>query len=509
MADTAPSKNALSSFVGRRWQNWSRSHSTHIGHLLTPSSESDIIACIHRACHARATIKVLGAGHSLSVIAVPDRGNGWPMSLHHYNRILSVDHTARLVTAQAGCTLKGLSAYLHSIGLAIQLLGSISEQTLGGAIQTGTHATGARYGPFHTQIHSFVLISGRGERMCLSADDPEQADLFHSSVVGLGVMGIVSEVTLRVVPLFMLRELTYGLTWDEMLDLLPQLVHSNDRLKLLYFPFTEHVGVWTANPVDEVPGDTITAASKQPRYLPLPHSPEPNDVFMHADSSSTDSTAASADSSSSSPPSRPVDVAAIRADNTKEYDKGFSQKATRVDIAQRILNTDCGEPGSEYATEASFPFTSARTVLTHWRHLIESRQLPARGNIEIRFVRGDSAWLSPTYLPAERQSATDDALFLFVAVNWVLQPGEGHDGSEGEGYLDVFREQLVGHFDGRMHWGKMGKQPGVDVRRRYEKWEAFRQLRQQNDPDGVLLNDFTRKALLLPTNNASTGKSGE
>ena len=511
------SKSSLSSsYAGRLWQNWSRNHSYHIEQLLTPTTEADLIACIHAARHSGATVKVLGAGHSLSVIAVPDRDSGWAMSLHHYNRILAVDHAARLVTAQGGCTLKALSAHLHSVGLAINLLGSISEQTLGGAIQTGTHATGARYGPFHTQVHSFVLITGRGERLHLAADDPQHSELFSAMVVGLGVMGVVSEVTLRVVPLFQLCEVTYGLSWDEMLAQLPQLVHSNDRLKLLYFPYTEHVGVWTANPVDGEQSDTPPASSQHNEpFLPVrPPTPEPNDPFMHADPTSPFQTSDSVPADSPADPPR-VDVAAIRKDNEKEYRSAYWRRKTRTAIAKEVLNCDCGAPGSEYATEAAFAFTRASEVLIHWRHLIESRQLPARGNIEIRFVRADAAWMSISHQPAKQQRADsaglgaagdDESLFLFVAVNWVLKAGEGHEGSEGEGYLDVFRDELVHRFGGRMHWGKMGKHSGEEVRRRYEKWEEFRRLRAQNDPDGVFLNEFAREVLLLPARQADTGQ---
>ena len=513
-AAPVPVKSSVNTFVGRRWQNWSRNHSTHIHLLLTPHTEADIIDCIQHARRSHATIKVLGAGHSLSLIAVPDASNGWPMSLHRYNRILSVDHSRRLVTAQAGCTLKALNAHLHSVGLALHLLGSISEQTLGGVVQTGTHATGARYGPFHTQLHSFVLITGRGERLHLSADDPQQSELFNAMVVGLGVMGVVSEVTLRVVPLFKLHEVTYGLTWDEMLTQLPQLVHSNDRLKLLYFPYTEHVGVWTANPVDDESTDTpapLTTAAAEPVLPVRPPTPEPNDPFMHsATNLNTDS---SQQPPSAATPPTSVDVAAIRRDNESEYRKAYGRRKSRVEIAQQILNCECGEAGSEYATEGCFPFTATNQVLIHWRHLIDSRRLPARGNIEIRFVRGDSAWMSTTYVPSKQcetdESAGDESLFLFIAVNWVLQAGEGCEGSEGEGYLDVFRTELVGRFNGRMHWGKMGEQPGNDVRQRYERWEEFRRLRAENDPDGVWLNAFTREALLLSETGAVDGVDGQ
>ena len=513
-ATALPSKALPSTYTNRLWQNWSRNHSTHIAHLLTPITEADIVDCVHSARLARATLKVLGAGHSLSVIAVPDGEGGWPMSLHKHNRILSVDHDRLLVRAEAGCTLKALSAHLHSVGLAIALLGSISEQTLAGAIQTGTHPTGARYGPVHTQVHSFVVITGQGERLELSADDPAQSELFQAMVVGLGVMGVVSEVTLRVVPLFRLREVTYGLSWDDMLAQLPQLVHGNDRLKLLYFPLTEHVGVWTANPVDDddAPNNTSPPASVDAPCLPVrPPTPEPNDPFIHADPNAEPHTMSAAASDEAGPSK--ADVAAIRRDNEKEYRSAYWRRMTRTDIAKEILNCDCGAPGGEYATEAAFPFSAAREVLIHWRHVIDSQQLPARGNIEIRVGHADPAWMSTSYQPAKQceedtAEPADAQLFLYIAVNWVLKEGEGRQGSEGEGYIDVFQREVVRRFGGRQHWGKMGKLSGEDVRRRYERWDDFRRLRARHDSDGVFLNAFTREVLLLPTPTTPKTKRG-
>ena len=280
-------------------------------------------------------------------------------------------------------------------------------------------------------------------------------------------------------------------------------MRANDRLKLLYYPHTEHVGVWTANPVN-AEGASPPAAVDAP-FLPVrPPTPEPNDPFMHADADA-EPHATPAAASDEAGPSK-ADVAAIRRDNEKEYRRAYWRRTTRTDIAKEILNCDCGAPGSEYATEAAFPFTAAREVLVHWRHVIDSQRLPARGNIEIRVGHADAAWMSTSHQPAKHCDARDDKaepaderLFLYVAVNWVLRAGEGRRGSEGDGYIDVFQREVVRRFGGRQHWGKMGKLSGDDVRRRYERWDDFRRLRAEHDPDGVFLNAYTREVLLLPT----------
>jgi FAD/FMN-containing dehydrogenase len=50
------------------------------------------------------------------------------------------------VTAEAGIRLSQLHEHLDEAGLALSNLGSISEQSLAGAISTGTHGTGFQFG---------------------------------------------------------------------------------------------------------------------------------------------------------------------------------------------------------------------------------------------------------------------------------------------------------------------------------------------------------------------------
>ena len=54
--------------------------------------------------------------------------------------VVRVDRDKMEVTVLAGTTLAELNVVLEEHGLAMKILGSISDQTVGGAISTGTPA---------------------------------------------------------------------------------------------------------------------------------------------------------------------------------------------------------------------------------------------------------------------------------------------------------------------------------------------------------------------------------
>ena len=52
---------------------------------------------------------------------------------------------------------------VHNHGLALQNLGSISEQSLAGALATGTHGTGVEHGIMATCVKRIEIVLGDGQ----------------------------------------------------------------------------------------------------------------------------------------------------------------------------------------------------------------------------------------------------------------------------------------------------------------------------------------------------------
>ncbi len=79
-------------------------------------------------------LRVVGSGHSWSTVAT---SNDILVSLHNFTGLVSVEKATKEVTVRAGTTFNQLNQLLDERGLALTNLGSISEQTVAGAISTG------------------------------------------------------------------------------------------------------------------------------------------------------------------------------------------------------------------------------------------------------------------------------------------------------------------------------------------------------------------------------------
>jgi len=112
----------------------------------------------------------------------------------------NVDHDTGLATVQGGTTLAQLNLSLAAEGLALENLGDIDKQTITGAISTGTHGTGARFGGVATQVRRIMIMTADGAQLRCSATD--HPDIYDAARVGLGALGVITEVTLQCVPAF-------------------------------------------------------------------------------------------------------------------------------------------------------------------------------------------------------------------------------------------------------------------------------------------------------------------
>src|SRR3954464_7348601 len=213
-----------------QWTNWAgtASASPHRGdHPARPAASA------HAITAARAdgrSVRPRGSGHSFSEIAVAP---GVALDLDAWTGIISADTESGLVKVRSGTTLHQWNASLDRLGLAMASLGDIDAQTISGAVSTGTHGTGAKLGGLSTQIESLELVLADGSVTSCSAS--ENPDLFNAARLGLGALGVISTLTLRCVPAFVLhaRETTGPL--DGILEEFDDLTAVEDHVEFHWF----------------------------------------------------------------------------------------------------------------------------------------------------------------------------------------------------------------------------------------------------------------------------------
>ena len=422
------------------WTNWARTHHCAPAARERPGSRAEVKDAVGRAAAAGRTVRVAGAGHSFTDIALSD---GTLLSLERLDRVLDADPIGGRVRVEAGISLHRLSRELLRHGLALPNLGDIDAQSLAGAIAPGTHGTGARHPNLSAQVEGIELVLGDGSERALS---PADGDLLRAARVGLGSLGVVVAVTLRCVPAFRLRAVDQPEPLEDVLAALDERAQA-DHFEFWTFPHS---------PLALTRTNTRTDA---PRSVPGRAREWTEDVLMD-----NHVFAALNRAGRRFPRAIPaINRFASRAASRRE----------RVDWSFRIF----ASPRLVRFTEMEYaiPRAHAAEAVRGARAILE--RYPIGFPVELRLVAADDALLSPAH---ERDSA-------YVAVHVF----------EGLPWQAPFREveALMSEFGGRPHWGKRSLLEADELAPRYPAWDAFGAARAELDPDRRFENAWARRLL--------------
>uniref|UniRef100_A0A915CZS4 FAD-binding PCMH-type domain-containing protein n=1 Tax=Ditylenchus dipsaci TaxID=166011 RepID=A0A915CZS4_9BILA len=177
---------------GAPLQNWGGNFNFSTQNINYPTSTAGVQQLV-KECKGK--VRPMGTRHSFSLIA---DSNDTIICLVHMNLILSVDASVPSVTVQAGITYTDLIPFLQSIGLALPILASLAEISVAGGMQTGAHGSGYGIGNLATQAIALQMVLADGSVKNYTKNDPE----FPAAALGLGAMGIITEVTLQLEPTY-------------------------------------------------------------------------------------------------------------------------------------------------------------------------------------------------------------------------------------------------------------------------------------------------------------------
>lgn len=164
-----------------------------------PSTEEELASLVA----ASDSVKVVGSGHSFSAIAAPTP-SGLLLNLDNYGKLLNVDLPARRATFEAGVRIRDMHAMLQPHGLALPTTGAIHTQSYAGAMSTATHGSTRLYGSYASLVVGMRIIAANGT--VIECSDVRHPELFRAAKVGLGVVGVISTVTLQLVEGFYLTK---------------------------------------------------------------------------------------------------------------------------------------------------------------------------------------------------------------------------------------------------------------------------------------------------------------
>ncbi|SCU84659.1 LADA_0D03026g1_1 [Lachancea dasiensis] len=146
------------------------------------------------------------------------------------------------VTVDAGMRIYKLSEYLHERGLAIQNLGSISEQSVGGIISTGTHGSSPHHGLISSQYVDLTIVNGLGEVVFVNSE--KHPEIFRAASLSLGKIGIIVRATIRVVPAFKIKSTQEVIHFDTLLNQWDLIWTSSEFIRCWWYPYSQKCVLW-------------------------------------------------------------------------------------------------------------------------------------------------------------------------------------------------------------------------------------------------------------------------
>jgi FAD-linked oxidoreductase len=427
-----------------RWQNWAGNQAAAPHRVITPRSAAEVAEAVALATRDGLPVRMTGSGHSFTAVAAT---SGVMLQPGGLRAIRSVDEEAGQVTVEAGCRLRDLNEALYARGLALANMGDIQEQTVAGAIQTGTHGTGRDLGGIAAQVTALEMVLADGSIACCSAD--HSADLFQAARIGLGALGVLTAVTLRVVPAFLLTAREEPMNWAEVIARLDELASANEHFEFYWFPHTDGCLTKRNNRSDGPP-------------RPLPRwRHQLDDEFL-----SNTLFGATCRLGQRFPGVIPaINGIAAKALGARTY----------TDAAYRVFTSPRRVRFKEQ--EYAIPREHLAEALTAIRDLFSRRTWRISFPIEVRIAPGDDVWLSTAY----GRSTAYIAIHVF------------HTAPHEEYFREV--EAVMTALGGRPHWGKLHTRDAAYLRGVYPRFADFVTLRDQLDPGRRFANPYLQQVL--------------
>ncbi|MFP6678359.1 MAG: FAD-binding protein, partial [Pirellulaceae bacterium] len=168
---------------------------------FAPAGEEEVVSILGR-CRGR-NIRVVGRLHSWSDAP---RGDDVLLDLRHLNRVdIEERDDGVWATIQAGCQIKKVITELdRRAGVTLPSLGLITEQTIAGAVSTGTHGSGKHsLSHYVDEISVATYDAETGEPVIRTIDSGDELLAVRCS---LGCMGVILSVGLQCRPQYRVEE---------------------------------------------------------------------------------------------------------------------------------------------------------------------------------------------------------------------------------------------------------------------------------------------------------------
>ena len=416
--------------TGKTFKNWAETIEFKPKFYCHPENAAAVQSIMQRASSNSEHVRIQGNGHS------------WSQFVQTRDHLLQLDlfgdavtaETNKQVSVHAGIKLKKLIEKLRGLNppLGLPNTGSILEQSIAGAVSTGTHGTGLGLGNFGTQVVALTLMTMKGGTPTVLSLPDEGADFFKAARVSMGALGVITQLTLQCIDDYDVELKAFKKSFADIANqtVIDQLNASNERVRIWWFLPPLFGAEILVSTMKNIPNgnDTPFPAALLGFLEFLAEGTETNPLTLRG-----------------------------------PYDQLLTLPF------HEVKHREC-----EYA----IPVERTAEALNAVKEIVDEGNFKTDLPIEIRFVQADDALMSPA----------NGRNTCYIGVNTKAQ---NEDPSANE--LFARFEPLMKELGGRPHWGKHFTLTPDDLTKMYgANYEKFKTIRNELDPTGLFENTLIR-----------------
>jgi len=179
--------------AGLRIENVTRLYPVDVARVVAPHSTDEVRSAI---LDWPGQIAVGGGRFSMGgQVAV--RG-GLHVDMRQMRGLVWLRPEDRAVRVQAGMRWRDLQGHLDPHGLAVKIMQSYANFTVGGSVSVNCHGRYVGLGPVGHSVRALQLVTADGE--VLELGPRSSPELFAAAIGGYGAVGLITEVELDLVP---------------------------------------------------------------------------------------------------------------------------------------------------------------------------------------------------------------------------------------------------------------------------------------------------------------------
>ncbi|MDX7769461.1 D-arabinono-1,4-lactone oxidase [Aeromonas caviae] len=243
--------------------NWSRTNPLGaLDQVWRPTTRDELQQLLRE--YPDRKLRLIGSGLSFEPIhsVYAEGSQALLVDLHHLRGQL--DKTADTVTYLAGTPLDTVYADLIAMDRMLPASpGVIGIQTLGGALSTGTHGQGLHQSALCDAVAALTVMLASGDIIRVDRTDPR----FGAFVMGMGMLGILLDVTLNTVPNRIMRCTKFTTDYPFLLEHNERLNREHAFVKSWWFAWTGESHIWLVDPASDDEVARYRAGGSEPLVL--------------------------------------------------------------------------------------------------------------------------------------------------------------------------------------------------------------------------------------------------